>query len=69
MSQQDARFPRGASEPCFTTGPCAASGDAAGLGWPLPAEQGGFVTGVQNDAPLRVQSAPPSPLQTRLPLS
>lgn len=56
--------PESERELCFTTGPRAASGDAAGLGWPLPAEQGGFVTGVQSDAPLRVLSAPPSPLQT-----
>lgn len=56
--------PESEREPCFTTGPRAASGDAAGLGWLLPAEQGGFVTGVQNDAPLRVLSAPPSPPQT-----
>lgn len=64
VSQQDARFPRERVRAVFHHRTRAASRDAAGLGWSLPAEQGGFVTGVQSDAPLRVLSAPPSPLQT-----
>lgn len=38
-------------------------------GWALGGPQRGFVTGVQNNAPFRVQSASPLPPQMLLPLS